>query len=35
LQKEVRMIPRRPLGATGEELSIIGIGGWDVAAASS
>ena len=29
------MIPRRPLGATGEELSIIGIGGWDVAAASS
>lgn len=29
------MIPRRALGATGEELSIIGIGGWDVAAASS
>ena len=29
------MIPRRQLGATGEELSIIGIGGWDVAAASS
>ena len=29
------MIPRRPFGATGEELSIIGIGGWDVAAASS
>ena len=29
------MIPRRPLGTTGEELSLIGIGGWDVAAASS